>query len=202
MPYLDSDTFTEDRRSGSTNAIQGNDETLIDIISLIATVHHLKVDLLSLVWQTAREPIGWGGTSQVNEALVDIHTSFAFKRVSEKRKLNRKKADILRDIIHELSVLSDPSIRQHPKILEIQGVCWDVPHAVDESRTWEPQQSDVWPVLVFEKSQYGDLKHFVPLPVGRQLHICEKLNICVDIGIAISSMHRNRKHIDIALTVC
>jgi hypothetical protein len=194
MRFLDSDTFTEDRRSGSSNATQGEEDMLIDMITFVAMAQHLQVDLLSLVWQTARGPIGWGGTSEVQEALVDVHTSFAFKRVSEERKSSKKKSDILKDLIREVSVLSDPSIRQHPKILEIQGVCWDVSSTLHTPGTPNPSQVGIWPVLVFEKSQYGDLKHFIALPVGRELSIDQRLSICLDIGIAIARMHQNREY--------
>jgi hypothetical protein len=51
----------------------------------------------------------------------------------------------------------------------------------------------VWPVLVLEKSQYGDLYNFATLPVGRELCFAKRLKLCVDVGTAISDMHNNSR---------
>jgi hypothetical protein len=56
-----------------------------------------------------------------------------------------------------------------------------------------PSDEEVWPVLVFEKAQFGDLYSFATLPVGRDLCIAERLKLCVDVGTAIMDMHFNSR---------
>lgn len=51
----------------------------------------------------------------------------------------------------------------------------------------------VWPVLVFRKTQYGDLYNFAALPIGRELSVGQRLKLCVDVGTAISDMYSNSK---------
>jgi hypothetical protein len=79
-------------------------------------------------------------------------------------------------------VLGHASTRNHPNIVDLQGICWDV--ASDDK---------VWPVLVFEKSQYGDLHNFTTLSIGRELSVADRLKLCVDVSKAISDMHFNRR---------
>jgi hypothetical protein len=77
-------------------------------------------------------------------------------------------------------VLSHPLIRMHPHIVELEGICWDI-----------ISEDEVWPVLMFEKSKCGDLNDFITSRVGRSLGIVERLNLCLDAGIAIVDMHDN-----------
>jgi len=157
-------------------------DNLYDLITFLAAVQRAKVDILPITWQSARRPIGMGGTSNINKASINLETSFAFKCVSDTQKRDQDEAKILQALISEIAVLSHPSIREHPNIIELQGICWDV-----------PSDHEVWPVLVFEEAQFGDLYNFATLPVGRDLCIAERLKLCVDIGTAIIDMHFNSK---------
>jgi len=114
---------------------------------------------------------------------MNLETSFAFKRVWRKDQAATSAASeaIFDSIIREMMILRHPSIQQHPNIVELQGICWDIPY--DEK---------VWPVLVFEKSQYGDLYEFAKRDVGRQLAFSERLRLCLDIGTAVADMHSHR----------
>ena len=73
-------------------------------------------------------------------------------------------------------------VRQHKHIITLEGICWDI-----------PEDNQVWPVLVFEKSHLGDLHCFARLERFKNLSIEDKLNLCADIGLAIRDMHRNSK---------
>ena len=121
---------------------------------------------------------GGGGTAKIDQALVNLQTSFAFKPIKEKDKA--KTELIFREVISEIIVLSRPAIRQHPNIVELQGLRWDI-----------PSDDKVWPVLVLEKSHFGDLYDFLRLPVGRDLSTNERQELCISIGIAIADMHSN-----------
>lgn len=152
-----------------------------DLITFLAVAQKMQVDILPITWQSARGPVGAGGTSQINEALINLQTSFIFKCVSNKQKRKFPKAKIFQTLISEIVVLAHPLLRKHPNIVQLQGICWDV----------LPNQ--IWPVLVFEKTQFGDLHNFLTLPVGRDLRTLERLKLCVDIGTAISDMHFNSR---------
>jgi hypothetical protein len=151
-----------------------------DFITFLAVAQKLDISLLPITWQSARGLAGLGGTAKINQALIDIQTTLAFKCVKDIDKHDDNAAQIFRMLINEIVALSDPSIRKHPNILELQGICWDI-----------PSDNEVWPVLVFEKSHFGDLRHFATLPVWMDLTMGERLKLCIDIGTAIADMHSN-----------
>ena len=150
-----------------------------DFVTFLSIVQKMCLEILPITWQAARDLVGVGGTSRVYEAMIRLQTSFAFKCVSKKQKRKYTKEQIFRTLISEVAVLGHPRLRKHPNIVELQGICWDIP--LDE----------VWPVLVFEKTQFGDLYRFLTLPVGRELHILDRLKLCTDIATGISAMHCN-----------
>ncbi|KAH8589486.1 kinase-like domain-containing protein [Bisporella sp. PMI_857] len=162
----------------SLQSAQGTDAAC-DLITFLAVIQKLKIDILPITWQSVPQPIGAGATGVVNEALINLGTSFAFKRVRKEE--GEAEKGIIQALISEVIVLSHPSLRKHPNIVKLHGVCWDV--ASDGS---------IWPVLVFEKAQYGDLYNFITLPIGRELCITERLKLCVDVGTAILDMHFNK----------
>ena len=153
-----------------------------NLLSFLATAQALHLELLPITWQSARQELGIGATSTVNEALADLHTSFAFKRVQEKVKREQCNEKIFRVFTNEIAILSYPPIREHPHIAQLQGLCWDI-----------EADGRVWPVLLFERSHYGDLYSFLKTNVGKKLNAGERLKFCVDIGKAISEMHSYSK---------
>ena len=171
--------FVSDNELSSEIAPKQTVDTHYDLITFLAVAQRMQVNILPITWQSARGLVGRGGTSRINEASVDLHTSFAFKCVLNRQKREFPKAKIFQTLISEIVVLGHPLLREHPNIVELQGICWDVP------------SDEVWPVLVFEKTQFGDLYNFLTLPVGRDLCTIERLKLCVDIGTAISDMHFN-----------
>jgi serine/threonine protein kinase len=83
-----------------------------------------------------------------------------------------------------MTLLSHPSIRDNPHIVQLIGLCCDI-----------PDDDHVWPVLVFEKTHLGDMYRFMTSGKGTALSINERFNLCVDVGLAVSDMHHNRKAI-------
>lgn len=131
------------------------------------------------------------GTSQVSQASMNLAIEFAFKRVSDEDKLNKLKEEIYRCLINEMMVLCHPAIWSHPNIVELQGICWDILAEENENNTeaesFSSSDNDkIWPVLVFEKAQFGDLYYFAKLPIGRELGISKRLEICLEIGSALA----------------
>jgi hypothetical protein len=172
-------------------------DDLYDFITFLAVAQKLEIDILPITWQSTREMIGLGGTSQINQSSINVRTSFAFKCVGDRHKLDKPMHSIYQSIISEVIALRVPSIQRHSNILELQGICWDIPLSEDsETEAGEGNPSSqykVWPVLVFEKSEFGDLLEFAMLPVGRDLGFNERLQLCEDIGTAVADMHSKRK---------
>jgi hypothetical protein len=48
-------------------------------IALLALTQRLEIDMLPTTWQASLGNIGQGGQAEINQALVNVQTSFAFK---------------------------------------------------------------------------------------------------------------------------
>lgn len=181
-------TFEFRHTFGSDSTAPG-DHVPYDLITVLAVAQKLEIEILALTWQSARERVGSGGTSQISQMLVNGQTSLVFKRVADKSKLYEPEDRIFRSVINEMTALRHPSIRDHPNVAELQGLCWDVPLAEDMDH--DETTTKAWPVLVFEKSPYGDLSSFASVPLGQALSFDERLDLCLDVGRAVADMHSN-----------
>jgi hypothetical protein len=150
-------------------------ESPCDFLSVLGIAQSLNIDFLPITWQPALDSIGRGGTAEVRQALVNIQTSFAFKRLASEADETRN----FRAFIAEMSVLSHTLVRDHPNIIRLEGICWDVVSGGEKVR----------PVLVFEKAQHGDLHTFMGQSEGKSLTTEERINICADIATAVRDMH-------------
>jgi serine/threonine protein kinase len=152
-------------------------DAIYDLITFLAVIQKLEINILPITWQSARQPIAFGGTSLINEALINLQTSFVFKCVSDEQKASTTEERIYQTIIDEIAILGHPTIRRHPNIVDLQGICWDVGNY------------HIWPVLVFEKTHLGDMFTFLTSPLGRNLGTGDRLKLCVDIAVALRDMH-------------
>ncbi|KAL2812568.1 hypothetical protein BDW59DRAFT_38882 [Aspergillus cavernicola] len=161
----------------------------VNIITFITLVQKMKMSILPLTWQSDLQLLGRGGTSHVNQSLVDLETSFAFKRVAEKDRLEKTDAEIFLRLMNEVYILCNTAVMNHAYILQLQGICWDVPFRTHQGSSPEPLQDDkVWPVLVFQKAHFGDLNTFAQRPIGQELDLAERWRICLEVGVAIAHM--------------
>lgn len=149
-----------------------------NFISFLATAQALQIEFLPLVWDTARESLGTGGTSVIHQALMNVDTSFAFKTY---HKRGRTEEQVFRILINEMTIMSQAFVREHANIAQLQEICWEI-----------SSDDKPWPVLVFEKADFGDLDHFARHR-GKDMKIDQRLGLCLDIGRAIMDMHANRK---------
>lgn len=149
-------------------------------IALLALAQRLKIPFLPITWQALRDNLGQGGQARVSQALANVQTSFAFKRFRDDSTGNVDEDTPFQAVINEMVMLSHHAIQDHPYVVTLEGICWDI-----------PRDDQIWPVLVFEKSIYGDLFQFVKAGLGSALPTQEKLKLCADIGIAIRDMHLN-----------
>jgi len=156
-------------------------DTQCDFLSFLGIAQSHKIDFLPITWQPALDNIGLGSTAEIRQALVNLQMSFAFKRLTstERAQTEADEARNFRALIAELLVLSHPLARHHLNIIRLEGICWDVVSSSEK----------VWPVLVFEKAQHGDLHTFMGQAKGKRLTMEERLNICADIAIAVMDMH-------------
>ncbi|MCJ1436521.1 hypothetical protein MMC27_005900 [Xylographa pallens] len=149
-----------------------------DLLSFLATAQKLGVDFLPITWQSGRQSIGSGGTSRIEEAYQNKLTRFAFKRIRNSEKREKSESDIFQMLTTEITVLSHPFIREHQNIAQLQGICWDI-----------SSDNRVWPVLVFERAQFGDLYNFASGSEWKKLNIRQRAKLCFDVGDALADMH-------------
>ena len=179
---LASSPFTKHLTSGAFPKYPSNQHSDYGFIALLALAQRLDIHFLPITWQAALGKLGEGGQAGVNQALIHVQTSFAFKCFKNASPTSSLDGALFREVINEIAVLSHPIIREHPHIVRLEGICWDI-----------SRDDRVWPVLVFEKAHLGDLDRFVTSTEGTKLSMQDRLNLCVDIGIAIRDMHSNSR---------
>lgn len=179
---LASNPFTLHPTSGAAPERPSTQYGDYGIIAVLALAQRLHINFLPITWQAALGPVGEGGQAEINQALIHVQTSFAFKCFTKASQIHNFERTHFQELINEMVILSHPLIREHPHVVRLEGICWDI-----------SQDDQVWPVLVFEKAPLGDLDRFVTSTKGTKLSMEDRLNLCVDIGIAIKDMHSNGK---------
>jgi hypothetical protein len=149
-----------------------------DFYAFLAACQALEIDLLPITWQPDLEDVGSGGQSKISQSHVNIRISFAFKRVRSDRSSVGQPS--FKTLLTEISILGNDSIRLHPNIARLHGVCWEI---VGEDA------ASILPVLVFGKSVHGDLARFMASPAGKGLSFGQRRAICGQILAGISLLH-------------
>ncbi|RFU74987.1 serine threonine kinase [Trichoderma arundinaceum] len=149
-----------------------------NLLSLLATAQEKEVDFLPITWDEATADRG--GQASISQSFFNEKLSYVFKRLHRNFKYPAEEIIALRAVISEVIILGHPEIRGHPNVVRLVGVCFEI----------DRQTKIPWPVLVFQKAEYGDLKKFMDSPRGRELGLRERLDLCVDIAAAITLMHR------------
>jgi serine/threonine protein kinase len=149
-----------------------------DLLTFLGVAQSLKINFLPMTWQPALDKVGEGGTAEIRQALVNVQMSFAFKRLKAHQRIEEE-AKYLRALIAEISVLGHPLIRRHPNVVDIEGICWDI----------DSSSEKVWPVLVFQKTQQGNLDEFMTHGKGKDLGVKDRLKICFDVAHAVRDLH-------------
>ena len=150
-----------------------------NLIYFLAIAQTFKLDLLPITWQPALESLGHGGTATVNQALMSVQTSFAFKRISRLATISATQA--YHALISELRLLTHSAVRDHPKISRLEGYCFEVPLKGDS----------IWPVLVFLKAEYGNLATFRESETSKTMHLRARMKLLRDIAETIHLLHSN-----------
>lgn len=155
-----------------------------DLISCLAVVQRLGVDLLPCTWQPALDPLGVGGTAEMRQLLINLQMSFAFKCFTP----SMPEESRYRVLISEIKILCHPAIRKHKNIITLEGVCWDF---VDGDK--------VFPVLMFEKTECGDMHQFLISDVGKRICLEDRLMLCADVAAALMAMDSHGKRLETLL---
>ena len=150
-----------------------------DFVALLSVLQKLKIGILPITWQPALDVVGEGATAEIRQSLIHLQLSFAFKRLKRLEHRSSDNENALRALISEISILGQPPVRIHPNIVRLEGVCWDY---------W-PEDEQVWPVLVFEKTTRGDLGKFLQSDAGRTTDIRDRLKFCSDVAAGLMAMH-------------
>lgn len=166
-------------RSGETRqSASSTSDQEYDFLDFLGIAQSLKIDFLPIIWQPALDKDGEGGTAEILQALVNVQMTFAFKRLKHPR-FAMEESRNLRALIAEISVLGHPAIRYHPNVANIEGVCWDVVDGGEQ----------LWPVLVFEKTRWGDLNRFMTSGPGKELDTKNRLDMLFDVALAVRDLH-------------
>lgn len=172
----------------STNPQNGNQ--LYNLITFLAIAQKLEIDFLPIKWQPALSKVGAGGTAEIRQSLIHLQMSFAFKiikdaewidKIDETQRLREVKTRF-QALVSEISVLGHPSVREHPNIISLLGICWDI-----------LPSGCVWPVLVFERTALGDLWSFAESGEGKNISIETRLKLCADVATAVRDLHQSSK---------
>jgi hypothetical protein len=146
-----------------------------DLILFLAVAQYFMIEFLPVTWPQALGSLGEGGAAEVRQSPIDIQRSFAFKCI--KRPEDDITTASYRVLVSELSILANPIVEVHPHIVTLLGVSWDV---IDET---------AWPVLVFEKAQFGNLKDFMRMEAGSALCYDKRVKLCAGVAAALRDMH-------------
>ena len=157
-----------------------------DFISFLAVAQYYEIDFVSLTWQQGRGRLGIGGTSEIWQSNYAERTDFVFKRMKFADTSGLDSQDQEKGfnaLVSEISILSHPLIRHHQNIVNLEAISWEI----------HQKSLKVWPVLVLEKAQLGDLKSFMSSEQGRLTTMRDRLELCTDVASAIIALHSNCK---------
>ena len=154
-----------------------------DLPSVLWIADQLGIDLLPISWMSALGSVGEGATGQVYQSRIDSDTEFAFKRSMPSPGSDTSDSARYKAIISEMIILRHAAIRDHPHVVDLIGLGWDV-NVTDET---------VWPVLVFRKALFGNLQQFFRATEGAQASFETRIKLCTDMLMGLLAMHSHSK---------
>lgn len=177
---------SRERRSGTSESSEPNSRSVHsitpynDLISFLGVAQYFQLDMLPVIWHAELED-AFGGTSQILRSLVNSRVSFAFKRPLTAEREDMDDSPVFARLVSEISVLEHPAIRMHPNVVSLRGICWHAKTHRSEHR--------IWPVLVFDKADYGNITTFLGSHRGLSMSIRDRLDLCLGVGEALATMH-------------
>lgn len=120
----------------------------------------LRVPIYPNAWHQSLPNLGRGGTSIVSEGTAfNSSISYAFKRlIAPIFASAEEEAHFIHvaysALICEVSLLATDGLKQHPNIIKLEGICFQVNET-------QGSKIQVWPVLIFEKAEWSTLGEFL-----------------------------------------
>lgn len=154
-----------------------------NFIYFCAEAQALGIDFLPITWQPHIGLGGTGGTSKIQQSLLSVDFSLAFKSIDLGGILRARQHHELRTMYSlfraEIQHMGEPRVLHCPHIMLVDGICWNISSA----------DGVVEPVLVYERAVLGDLYHYMTSGEGRSLDIEARIKICRDIAIGLETLH-------------
>jgi hypothetical protein len=147
-------------------------------ISFLGLAQRLKVKFLSNRWLLGLTVLGSRGRG--GQATILEGSTLAYKRF-KRQGYDGKNVDF-QEPVNELLTLTHAAIQNHPHVTQLKGLCWDF-----------SDDSQVFPVLVFDMSVLGDLHHFASSEKFQKMPLYDRLQLCLDVGLAIRDLHAGGK---------
>ncbi|RTE78465.1 hypothetical protein BHE90_007067 [Fusarium euwallaceae] len=182
------------RKTNRTSTAKGRNEPTYNLLTCLACAQARNIDIIAISPLEAQGELGRGGQAVVGQTRVSVDAVLAFKRpnsegigtVFSTESTLRRVENVYRDVATEMLALSEPGIRGHAHIIQLQGICWEV-HKI---RTWFfGRKLRVWPILVMEKAELGDLQCYMATEQGQQLSTSDKMSLCQGLASAIATAH-------------
>ena len=145
-----------------------------DLIAFLSIAQKCDVDYLPITWQPALNTLGVGGSGTISQSTFITEKPLAFKRFNDSENPDGGFLPMMSEVL----ILSQPPIRNHPNIVDLEGICWEI----------RPSTEKAVPVLVFEKASW-DLQQFMNVREGVDMAFEDRLKICADVGGAIMTLH-------------
>ena len=146
-----------------------------NLIYFLTLVQYFQVNIIPFTWQPALDDLGRGTSAVVNQSMIHAQLNFAFNRTGPDTAYST--------LIAEVAILSLPQVRCHTNINRSESVCCEMR---DRGHDMTPA---VWPVLIYAKAEFGNLRDFMRAKDGMTLSLRQKLDICLDIARAIDELH-------------
>ena len=158
----------------SASASRTNSDVQSDLIAFLSIIQKCDVDYLPITWQPSLGTLGAGGSGTISQSTFMTEKPLAFKRFHD----SEDSDDGFLPMMSEVLILSKPPIRNHPNIVDLEGICWEI----------KPSTEKAVPVLVFEKASW-DLQQFMNVREGMDMSFEDRLKMCADVGGAIMALH-------------
>ena len=156
-----------------------------NFLTFLAIAQFYQVDIVPITWEFALDGTSPSGTAKIHESVLEVNRNFVFKRTRitslPHNDFNDESIEnrMYNALVAELSILCHPLLRVHPLIIKLVGITWEVSETGD----------GVWPVIILEKAQLGDLHYFMTTEMAKTLSVKEKLCLCADVASAIVALH-------------
>ena len=158
----------------SASTCHSNRVAQSDLIAFLSIVQNCNVYFIPITWQPALSTLGAGGSGTISQSTFISQKPLAFKRFHDSDDPDTGFVPMMSEVL----ILSQPPIRNHPNIVDLEGICWEIKATTKKAV----------PVPVFEKASW-DLQQFMNVREGMDMMFEDRLKICADIGGAIAALH-------------